>query len=39
MSVESMAFSEGKVVLEKYPHFREDLNVSNFLIFKTKRQG
>ncbi len=26
-------------MLERYPHFREDLNVSHFLIFNTKRQG
>ncbi|KOS04557.1 methyltransferase [Paenibacillus polymyxa] len=26
-------------MLEKYPHFHEDLNVSNFLIFTTRRLG
>ncbi|WDZ57672.1 class I SAM-dependent methyltransferase [Paenibacillus polymyxa] len=26
-------------MLEKYPHFREDLNVTHFLVFKTQRQG
>ncbi|MFK4344689.1 ubiquinone/menaquinone biosynthesis C-methylase UbiE [Paenibacillus sp. RC62] len=26
-------------MLERYPDFHEDLNVSHFLIFKTKRQG
>jgi hypothetical protein len=26
-------------MLEKYPHFHEDLNVTNFLIFTTRRLG
>ncbi|MET3207561.1 UNVERIFIED_CONTAM: hypothetical protein ABIC26_000495 [Paenibacillus sp. PvR008] len=28
-----------RLLLERYPDFHEDLNVSHFLIFKTKRQG
>ncbi|ADM72667.2 Malonyl-[acyl-carrier protein] O-methyltransferase [Paenibacillus polymyxa E681] len=41
MVIQDLAHYEQAIaeMLEKYPHFREDLNVSNFLIFKTKRQG